>query len=125
MKQRDLELILRVSDQSWTTTIYDRLRGFWGVALITNPITNYRMISKACQSSNQSVTIRVGDVDIITAHLSTKATAEEELELLKNVESHNNRKAIIVCDINATHSDWDTGNTTRGRRLKTWVTTNG
>lgn len=55
----------------------------------------------------QSVTIRADDVNITTAYLSPKATPEEELELLQHMEGQNNRKAIIIGDMNARQSDWD------------------
>lgn len=121
MKPIDLELIHRISEHSSTTPIHDLLRGFCEAALNINPVMNYQMICKTCESTCQSVTIPVSDVNITTANVSTKATVEEELELLEQVEIHNNGKAIIVGEINERHSDWDTEYSTRGRQLK-WAT---
>lgn len=82
MKPRDQGLIPQVRDQSSTRAIHDRLQRFGGgVSLKINSIINYRVISKRCQGTYQSVTVRVGDLNITTAYVSLKATDEEELEL--------------------------------------------
>lgn len=102
--RRDLLLIEGVSEQSSRTLINRRLRGFGGSTLRIKSIMIFRGISKICESTYQSVTRRIGDVNITTAYVTPMVMAEKELERLQHVESQTNRKAVRVDDINARHS---------------------
>lgn len=72
----------------------------------------------------KSMTIRFGDFNIQTAYVLPKTTAEEKLELLQIVGSHNNGKAIIVGDINPRNFHWNTGINPKERRVRKWATMN-
>lgn len=79
---------------------------------------NFRVIGKTGQTTYRNGTRLICDVNITTAYVSPKATADETLELLQPVEGHNNGKPVVDGDIKEEHTNWETRNNSSVRPRK-------
>lgn len=96
-------------------------RGYGGVGVIINPLLQYDVRDKYVTSTVQSVTVKVSGTTIPVIYISPRATAEEELRALDRLHKLAGTRAVIMGDLNARHTSWDTQSNARGRRIARWA----
>lgn len=99
--------------------------GYWGVALILNPVIAYKKIDQYASPTIQYATVSVANMIVTVLYISPRAQKDEELEVLARINQLNGGTAIIMGDLNARYGQWGSTKNPRGNRLKRWAEANG
>ena len=94
--------------------IGNRRWGSAGIALVWKPNIEGETVLKHKSLNAQLMTAKFGELSISTTYISPAATTEELRATPDTSRRHSQPKAIIMGDINARNTQWDTSTNTKG-----------
>lgn len=96
-------------------------RGRGGVRIIVSSLLPFKVIKKYSTGNIQAVIIQVREVTIPVLYISPKAKSKEEDDALTQIRRLSCCEAVIMGDLNARHTSWDSATNRRGKRIIRWA----
>lgn len=84
-------------------------------------MVEYRLVSKTCTKTYQSITIRVGYTVITAVNVLPKATPTEEREILKNTPRNITMKSSNSAGHKQEAPNWNLTRNGKSRRMVRWT----
>lgn len=100
-------------------------RGQAGVAIIVFPLFRYKLVYEIVNLEYQTITVQITRMMVTIAYMPPNSCRGKEVEMLKRVQTLKNESALIMGDINAMHTCWDTRTNKRGQQVVGRSTENG
>ena len=94
-----------------------RRRGNAGIALAWKSIVEGETVLKHKSLNAQLLTTKFGDLSISVAYISPATSTEELRTTLNTARKQSQPKAIIMGDINARNTQWDSSTNTKGSEV--------
>lgn len=113
--KKEIDSITQVLGGSVAATAAKRLlRGYGLVSVIINLLLRYEIRSYYATNTVQAITVQVASTMVTVIYISPRATAKKETDPLDRLHRLSGTKEVIMGDINARHTTWDTRCNVRG-----------
>lgn len=124
-RESDTSLLNLLDVQASTEPTHRCCRGFGGVGFIIDARLRYSILDRFTSKKYQTITIVVGDTACTVLYMSPLNTAVETKLILERIRTLYRGRHIIMGDLNARHTNWDTKTNARGRQVMYWANKHG